>query len=798
MTNSNAYFDTAGRLARSRQTVRDADAVVRFPAARRPLACALGALCALCAFGAAVLLAGALPAAHAAEKAAPADEPTVTCPTELPFSERASFHTIEACGEDVRLPDEAEANFGAVQGSASGGPAASIRSAVSNEAGPLPDGLDGLGGGTGAAQVRAVEAGMMSAIEAAPGDALSAASGAPKGAPKGALSEEKDWAGCGIRLGIGSFAEPNPNYGILEPTVAAIQRAFPELQVCTRTYTTKALERAASSGEVNLFISSAGLYRRVLDKGVRDIASLMGPHIVDPNMAEGSVFFTLKSRPEILTIETMRGLRLAANMPEGFTGFLAGMKEVADHGANPETFFGEIAFYGHDQSRVIQAVLGGRADVGIVRACTFEDIIDVNPEYRDQLRTVAERRGDGFPCRHSTELYPSWVLVVTKTMPPNYAARVAAAVLAEPKTRTGLYWGIGTDFSAVDNLYRVLELGPYAFLREWSLVRFWAEYKTAIIAAVLIFLGLIAHGWRSEVLVKRRTAALEAAMAQERALEARAAKLRDRMQALQKIGVVGQISSLIAHELGQPLGAVRLFAHGLLRAIENGRTTAEGLENGIRRIDNQAERAQAILERVRAYAKSKTERRQATDIGKLLDEAVKNFRITSRGGIVEIRVKNAPESVFVYADPLEIELVIVNLLKNASEALRETPRAAIDVALETDDSGREAVIRIADNGPRLSDEAFGKLARPFETSKTEGLGLGLSICRTIVELHAGRMEFKRGDACGLVVTVHLPLIEAASDADSELAKGASEGTIGGAEEQTTAESSNGGFSKAKD
>ncbi len=162
MTNSNAYLDPAGRLARSRQTVRDADAVVRFPAARRPFACTL---CALCAFGAAVLLAGALPAAHAAEKAAPADKPTVTCPVALPFSERASFHSIEACGEDVRLPDEADAGFGALQGSAAGAPAASIRSAVSNEAGPLPDGLDG---GTGADQVSAVEAGMMSAIEAEP------------------------------------------------------------------------------------------------------------------------------------------------------------------------------------------------------------------------------------------------------------------------------------------------------------------------------------------------------------------------------------------------------------------------------------------------------------------------------------------------------------------------------------------------------------------------------------------------------------------------------------------------------
>ena len=576
------------------------------------------------------------------------------------------------------------------------------------------------------------------------------------------------WAGCGIRLGIGSFAEPNPNYGILTPTVSAIRKAFPELNVCVRSFTTSALERAAASGEVNLFISSAGLYRRVLDKGVRDIASIMGPHITNPNEAEGSVFIVSKDRPDILNFETMRGLRLAANMPEGFTGFLAGMKEIADHGENPEGYFSEVGFYGHDQTKVIKAVLDGRADVGIVRACTFEEIIDVNPEYRGRLRTVVEREHAGFPCRHSTELYPSWVLVVTKTMPPAYAARVAAAVLAAPKTPTGLYWAIGTDFSAVDNLYRVLKLGPYEFLREWTLMRVWEEYKTAIIAAALIFLGLIAHGWRSEVLVKRRTAALEASIAQERALEARASKLRDRMQALQKIGVVGQISSLIAHELGQPLGAVRLYAHGLLRSIENGRTAAESLEGSIRRIDQQAERAQAILERVRAYAKSKTERRQAVDITKLLEEAVKNFRITSRGRIAEIVVSASLSGVFVSADPLEIELVVVNLLKNASEALREITGARIDVTQRLEKSGREVLIQISDNGPRLSDEAFAKLAKPFETSKTEGLGLGLSICRTIVELHGGRIEFSRGEVTGLVVTVRLPVIEKDLEAKDEV------------------------------
>ncbi|MBM6704469.1 PhnD/SsuA/transferrin family substrate-binding protein [Sutterella massiliensis] len=605
---------------------------------------------------------------------------------------------------------------------------------------------------------------------------------APSGVDDNHDAHGAGWTGCGLRVGIGSFAEPNPNFGIIKPTIAAIRSAFPEKRVCTRTYSTSELERAAAAGEVDLFLSSAGLYRRLLDKGVRDIASVMGPHISDPNEAEGSVFIVSRDRPDILTFETMRGLRLAANMPQGFTGFLAGMKEIADHGEDPEAFFGEVGFFGHDQTKVIDEVLAGRADVGIVRACTFEDIIDVNPAYFDRLRVVAERKHPGFACRHSTDLYPSWVLVVTRSIAPADAARAAAAVLAAPATKDGLYWAIGTDFSAVDNLYRTLKLGPYAFLREWSLVRVWEEYKSAIVAAVLIFFGLAAHGWRSEVLVKRRTAELEAAMAQERALERRASALREKMYALQKAGVVGQISSLIAHELGQPLGAVRLYAHGLLRSIENGRGTGEGLSDGIRRIDAQAAHAQSILEHVREYARSKKERRRPTDLDVLLDDAVRNFRITSRGGIAEIEVRHSGEKLVSHVDPLEIELVAANLLKNAADALRGRKAAKIAVTLERDAAADEAVLTVADNGERLSDEAFAKLSRLFETSKAEGLGLGLSICRTIVELHGGRMDFRRAEGDGLAVTVRLPLLcafdsaaresEKQQNADPAAAKGA--------------------------
>ena len=568
-------------------------------------------------------------------------------------------------------------------------------------------------------------------------------------------------ANCRIRLGIGSFASPNPNYGIIAPTVRTIERAFPEEKVCTRRFTTPELEQAVRSGQLDLFISSAGFYRRVLDEGVRDIASVMGPHITNPNEAEGSIFVSLGSRSDLDTLESLEGTRLAANMPLGFTGFLAGMREIADTGADPERYFASVQFFGHDQSRVLDELLAGRADVGILRACTYEEVIDANPIYRKRFRVLNEKHHDGFTCKHSTRLYPSWVLAVTKSLSADRAARAAAAILNEPPAPGGLFWAIATDFTEVDALYKTLRLGPYEFLRQWSLVRFWETYQLYIVAALLIVLGLVVHGWRSEVLVKRRTAELRTSLEHERSLERRAADLRSRMQSLQKAGVVGQISSLIAHELGQPVGAVRLYARGLLRASENNRLTPESLEDGIRRIDREAERVQAILDRVRSYAKSKTARRKTIDADALVERAAKNFLITSRGQSVELLLRLSERKLYIHADPLEIELVVVNLLKNAADALRGSPLPQITLSTAADDEGQFWTVSVADNGPRLSKAVFEQLSRPTASMKSDGLGLGLSICRSIVELHGGGMVFARGaNGLGLVVSVHLPLLAA--------------------------------------
>ncbi len=590
---------------------------------------------------------------------------------------------------------------------------------------------------------------------------LSLASAAP--AADAGFAAAADQAGasdsrpCAIRMGIGTFAEPNPNYGILAPTAAAVQAAFPEKRVCVKQLSTAELDRLASAGALDLFISSSGLYRRFLNRGLRDIASVMGPHISNPNEAEGTAIVARRDRLELSSIESLRGLKLAANMPEGFTGYLAGLREIAEAGHDPEGFFSAVDFVGHNQAKVLDEVLAGRADIGFVRACTLEDLIAAAPQYQNAFRIIHPRVDAGFGCLHSTALYPSWTAVVTKSMNPADAARAAAAILQMPPTKEGLRWGIATDFSQVDRLYQTLEIGPYAFLRTWTLSRFWEEYKTWIVAAMLLIAGLAVHGWRTEALVKKRTAELERSMAAERGAQRRAAELSERMQTLQKAGVIGQISSLIAHELGQPVGAVRLYAHGLLRALEAGGDKAS-IAQTVERIDRQAARAQTIIEHVRSYAKSKGSRRQTVDFTALLAEAVKNFSLTSRGGWAKVTLENAPSPLWVRADPLELELAVVNFLKNAAEAARSAADPQILVVLESAPGAEALRLTVADNGPALSDDFFRKLSAPFDSTKSDGLGLGLSICRSIAEAHGGAVSFVReGPLGGLAVEFSLPL-----------------------------------------
>ena len=576
---------------------------------------------------------------------------------------------------------------------------------------------------------------------------------------------------CGLRVYVGSFAVPNPNFPIISATLDALREKFGDEKVCVFESSTPGLIDAVKQGKAQVLISSSGMAYRLQPHGVRDLGAVMGGPVSDPNKAEGTVIAARRDREDITNVTSMKGLRLAANMREGFTGYLTGLREVADQGFNPERFFSEIFFVGHDQAGTLERLLRNESDIAFVRACTYEAIIDSDPRFRNAFKVVNPRVDPGFGCLHSTALYPAWVLSVTRELDPESAARVAEAAFSMPPTAQGLHWGVSTDYTEVDALFRKLRAGPYAFLREWTLRRVWTEYRDEILCLAVLFASLVLHSLRSRYLVRKRTRELNDAWEKERSLEAEAKHLQQRMGRMERAGVVGQMSSMIAHELGQPVSAILLYAHGLERRMEAKAPTREAVASALSKIASQAERIQRIVEKVRGYAKAREARRHPLKASELVRNAVRNFGITSAGRAVPVSLSVSPEaeSLMVTGDALELELVVANLCRNASQALegQTDPRPRIEVrvsACEAQGGGRHLLLTVADNGAPLSQAAFEALATPAESEKAEGLGLGLSICRSIVMRHGGRLAFRRGESGrGLRAMVTLPLSEGFRD-----------------------------------
>ncbi len=231
----------------------------------------------------------------------------------------------------------------------------------------------------------------------------------------------------------------------------------------------------------------------------------------------------------------------------------------------------------------------------------------------------------------------------------------------------------------------------------------------------------------------------------------------EQIQHAQRKASLGEMASTLAHELNQPLMAMANFASAAKAFSEQNRT-ALVIEN-LDAIKEQAQRAKDVMDRIREPARQQTPGFQSCD----LNEAVRNvlallkFEVRQRKTRLEtVFAKNLPTIV---ADRVLLEQVVMNLIMNALQAMHTMPPAQRVVTLSTAQEGARLLVRVEDCGTGIAPEVANKLFEPFFTTKKDGLGLGLNICRTIVEGHGGRLVAENGDTGGAVFTVYLPISE---------------------------------------
>ena len=232
-----------------------------------------------------------------------------------------------------------------------------------------------------------------------------------------------------------------------------------------------------------------------------------------------------------------------------------------------------------------------------------------------------------------------------------------------------------------------------------------------------------------------------------RTAETLAASQAERAQVTSRLMTMGEMASSVAHELNQPLTAITNYCNGMVTRVNNNAIEKADLIAALEKTSRQAQRAGQIIHRIRAFVKRSEPQRQAAQAGVIVDDAVELAGIELRRRNVGIRTYVAQRLPNLLVDPILIEQVVLNLLKNAAEAIdnAQLPPARRNielrvVPLQSTEEGSVIEFSVTDMGPGLKDEVIARLYEAFFSTKVDGLGIGLSLCRSIIESHRGRIK----------------------------------------------------------
>jgi C4-dicarboxylate-specific signal transduction histidine kinase len=254
-----------------------------------------------------------------------------------------------------------------------------------------------------------------------------------------------------------------------------------------------------------------------------------------------------------------------------------------------------------------------------------------------------------------------------------------------------------------------------------------------------------------------------------RIAEKQSAAQTERAQTASRLITMGEMASSVAHELNQPLTAINNYCHGMVSRIKTQQISEEDLLGALEKTAKQAQRAGQIIQRIRSFVKRSKPNRSLSNIEDMVDEALELAEIEMRRRNVRLTHYVAPRMPALLVDPILIEQVLVNLLKNAAESIdsaqRPTAQRSVKLRVAPTEVNDKPVVEfmVIDSGKGLAPEVMARLYEAFYSTKADGMGIGLSLCRSIVESHLGRMKaenlYNGAEVTGCCFSFWVPLLE---------------------------------------
>lgn len=559
-----------------------------------------------------------------------------------------------------------------------------------------------------------------------------------------------------LRLGIEESILLGREAPLVKETVEALNKRL-EREIIVNVFSTENLKTAVENNEVDLFISSASFFSSMGKSGVKDLATAVSDRALDPNYGKSAAVLIRAKANKLSHLEDLKERKVFFNPKYGEENLFLLFGEFGEKKNNLaeeyEIFKKGLIKKDISLDRQIEGLLHGDWDAVILPGCQLETESEKLPISSLAIDVLQPKIHSNLRCVHSTALYPNITIGTLPSVSASLSRQLSIILLSLPPTKQGMLWGTASDFSQIDKVLRLIDRDANASDRKWSFSRVLAEYWFVFLGALGLVIGLLLHSVRSEHLVQKRTAQLTASLKKQEQLKKQAVLTEEKLGKLQRLGTISQMSSLFAHELRQPLNAIRCYTFSMTRLLKKEKLDPEKFQRGLKEITEQVIRADNIIQKVRDYVKNKTSCPQLFHLKPLLVHTIKIFEISHKECKFDL---TGVQDAELYGEPLEVELIFSNLIKNAYEAVSATQIPSVFITAQPQLSGF-LEIKVWDNGPWLPDDRFLTFEQGLKSTKADGLGLGLSIVRTFVEKSGGNLALSRSDLGGLLVTFTLPI-----------------------------------------
>lgn len=551
------------------------------------------------------------------------------------------------------------------------------------------------------------------------------------------------------------------------------------------------MERAANDGSIDFVLTNSGNYV-MLESGhrVSRIATLRTPSNVDVGNVFGAVIFTQAGHPAIKTLKDLKDRSFIAVNRNGFGGFQMAWRELKAHDIDPFDDFSSLTFAGFPQDAVVDAVLKGKVDAGTIRTGTLENMADEGKISLSDFRILSPRSYRGFPYELSTQLYPEWPFARLPTTSDELSQKVAIALLSMPEdhpaAKAGRYagWSVPSDYKPVYDMFHDLRIGPFSELGKVTLRDVLRKHWHWFVFALVLVLILAGWATHTEAVVKDRTRdlrkaneELEKQISERRKAEKEARHRQNEIAHVCRFSTMGEMATNLAHELNQPLSAIANYAQGSIRRLSADQTDPEPLLDAMHNVAEQTTRAGEIIHRIRTFLRKDEPVRVPLDLSEVMRDVVRLLSFDIAAHETRVETDFTPDLAMIDADQVQLQQVLLNLMRNGMEAMAGVPvsHRTLSVATRAKEGGW-ITLTVADRGPGIPTENLNHIFNAFYTTKASGLGMGLSISRSIVESHGGSLAAEPRPGGGMVFEITLPASQANAKPHDETAEEKDEDT----------------------